>query len=74
MPLLVQCHHRDAGDRLRHGADLEEVVLFHHITGLQVPHAPCVHISELAVSQHHADGARDTALVHVALEDLSYSL
>ena len=66
--LLVQHHHRDADDRLGHRADAEDIGALDRITGLEVAHPPFVHPRDLAVPYHHADGAGDSAFVHVALE------
>ena len=65
--LLVQDHHRDAGDRLAHRVDAEERVLRHGFLRFEVAVAVGVEVGDLAAAGDQAGGAGDLPGLDVAV-------
>src|SRR5579871_5400907 len=69
MPLLVQHHDGEGGDRLGHGTDAEECIGAHGLCGLAVGHALGFQPGDAAMSHDQCDGPGDAFVVDILLDD-----
>ena len=74
LALLIQHHHRDAGDRLGHRVDAEDRVLLHGRAAGHVALAIGPRIDDLAVARHYRDDSRHLAVVDVFLQHRMHTI
>src|SRR5581483_6235600 len=70
LAFLRQHHHRDTGNRLRHGKDAKHALDLHGSLLLAVLITDCLPVHHFPVASDHQHGPWDCALIHFRLKKL----